>query len=270
MIKSKESSAKPIHSHPISSHDESHTQAQAPTSHHSQNSLFSPWIISLLALAIIVILSNQVLISTVSAQLGNGYFFGSSSQSFTVTGGKDLATVDITSLKSTAHVVAAVFPLEKVQTQDDVIAIMFPSGTPDYGQALGISYDDPVASLSTLASMYNGLKVEVQKNNPQAWQRFINLATKPVGISCEYCCGVGPIGVDKNGNSLCGCQHNPALLSIALYLSAYTDYTDAEILREVMKWKTLFFPKNMVELGLTVAGKDASQLKELPGMVGGC
>ena len=49
-----------------------------------------------------------------------------------------------------------------------------------------------------------------------------------------------------------------------------TDYSDAEILREVMRWKTLFFPKNMIELGTSLAGGDTSALNNLPGMVGGC
>jgi hypothetical protein len=267
---------------------QTHTEHQKHTSHHigtthheaathhtvispPTETLFNSTIIILLTLAVIGMITNQYLISSVSADLGNGYFFGASSASFTSTvGGKDLSKLDVSTLKSTAHTVAAVFPLDSVQTSDDALAAMFPSGTPDYGQALGVSYDDPVTSLSTLASMYSGLKAEVQKSKPEAWQRFMNLALQPVGISCEYCCGVGPVGINKQGDSACGCQHNPALLTVALYLTAYTDYTDGEILREVMRWKTLFFPKNMIELGLTVAGKDASALKELPGMVGGC
>jgi len=267
--------------HTIEEHHEGKTHHMGsshhePATHHTvtspvTESLFSSNVLILLVLAVVGMITNQYLISSISADLGNGYLFGMSSQTFSVVaGGADLSAVDVSSLKSTAHTVGAVFPLQTVQTSDDVLAVMFPSGTPDYGAALGVSYDDPVGSLSTLASMYNGLKAEVQKSNPAAWERFIGLSTKPVGISCEYCCGIGPVGVDKSGNSLCGCQHNPALLTVALYLTAYTDYTDAEILLEAMKWKTLFFPKNMIELGLSVAGKDASQLKELPGMVGGC
>ena len=98
----------------------------------------------------------------------------------------------------------------------------------------------------------------------------MNLASQPVGISCEFCCGVGAVGINKHGDSACGCQHNPALLSVALYLTTYTDYTDGEILREVMKWKTLFFPKDMINIGMSIAGGDSSALTELPGMVGGC
>jgi hypothetical protein len=118
--------------------------------------------------------------------------------------------------------------------------------------------------------MYRGLKTEVEKSDPEAFARFVNLASTPKGVSCEYCCGIGPTGADDKGNSRCGCQHNPALLSLSLYLSAYSDYSDAEILRETMKWKTLFFPKNMIELGASIAGGDSSVLENLPGMVGGC
>jgi len=118
--------------------------------------------------------------------------------------------------------------------------------------------------------MFRPLKAEVKSKDPEAFQRYVDLASKPKGVSCEYCCGIGPAGADANGNSRCGCQHNPALLTVTLYLTAYTDYSDAEILREVMKWKTLFFPKNMIDLGSKIAGGDASVLKDLPGMVGGC
>ena len=233
----------------------------------NKNNLFTNWNIALIAISLIIIIFNQIQINSLT---GASFFsFSSKSDTLSLAGGKDLSKLDISSIKSTGHTVAAVFPVENIKTQDDAMFIMFPSGTPDYGQALGVSYDDPVTSLATLANMYRGLQAEVQKNNPQAWQRFLSLALKPVGISCEYCCGVGPIGINAKGDSTCGCQHNPALLSVALYLTAYTDYNDGEILREVMRWKTLFFPKNMIELGLTVAGGDTSKLN-LPGMVGGC
>ena len=49
-----------------------------------------------------------------------------------------------------------------------------------------------------------------------------------------------------------------------------TEYSDAEILREVMAWKSLWFPKDMIGLGSKIQGGDDSVLKDLPGMVGGC
>ncbi len=60
---------------------------------------------------------------------------------------------------------------------------------------------------------------------------------------------------------------------------ANTNYTDAQVLKEVMKWKTLFFPQNMISLALQDAnngapssGQSASagSVSNLPGMVGGC
>lgn len=262
------------HSSALHEHHSEHHQTAHPAHHpisHSLSgteSIFTGWNWVLLGIVVIIIIFNQVLITNVSGELTGssllgGTFIGSSA------GGKDLSKVDIDSLKSTGHTVAAVFPVKDFKGAEDAMAAMFPTGTPDYGQALGVSFDEPINSLTTLSNMYRGLKVEVEKNKPDAFKRFMTLAGKPVGISCEFCCGVGPVGIDKKGNSACGCQHNPALLSIALYLTAYTDYSDAEILREVMRWKTLFFPKNMIELGVSVAGGDTSKL-ELPGMVGGC
>ena len=229
-------------------------------------SLFSGRIVALLVLAVALLIFNQFLISSVYA------LAGSSQRSSSFSGGTaDLSSVNIDNLQSTAQTLAAVYPeLQSAKTSDDVMAILFPTGTPEYGQALGVSFDDPVNSLAKLSQMFPALRAEVQSKNPEAFKRFVNLASNPKGISCEYCCGVGPAGADKNGNSVCGCQHNPALLSVALYLSAYTDYTDAQILREVMHWKTLFFPQNMVELGTKISGGDTSVLQSLPGMVGGC
>ena len=182
---------------------------------------------------------------------------------------KDLSGVDINKITSTATSIAALFPLENVKNADDIVAIMFPTGTPSYGKEMGVSFDDPINSLSLLAGAYPALKAQAQKD-PTLWKRYLGLATKPVGISCEFCCGVGPTGITAAGELKCGCQHSPALQSVTLWLMMNTKYTDAEILREVMKWKTLFFPKNMIDLGVQVAGKDASQLSQLPGMVGGC
>lgn len=222
-------------------------------------------ILVMVVIAIVLLSFNQLQVNAISNMpMSSSRTAGATDRS------GDLSNVDISKIKSTGQTLATVFPLQSIQSNEDAMAILLPTGTPEYGEALGASYDDPLKSLEKLSNMYRGLKAEVQKNNPEAWQRFMNLASKPVGISCEFCCGVGPIGIDRNGNSACGCQHNPALLTVALYLTAYTDYSDAEILREVMRWKTLFFPKNMIELATSVAGKDLSELDALPGMVGGC
>jgi len=238
---------------------------------HKREETISKPIIALVMIAALVIVVNQFQISSVSAILADSYSVKTSSSGISLLAGNNgVPDINIDELKSTGHTIAAVFPIEDIQTADDAMAMLFPTGTPDYGDDLGVSYDTPVESLGVLAKMYPGLMSEVKKNNPEEWGRYMGLVTKPLGISCEYCCGLKAIGVKQDGSSSCGCQHNPALLTVALYLSAYTDYSDGEILREVMLWKTLFFPKNMVELGTSLAGGDTSSLKELPGMVGGC
>jgi hypothetical protein len=216
-----------------------------------------------------LVLFNQIQISSVSASL-SGLNGAASTVFFSSTA--DLSGADTSQVSSTAMAIATVFPeLKKAKNEQDVMNIMLPTGTPEYSEALGgITFDDPVTSLDYLARWYYTLKEEIKQNNPEVWQRYLALAAAPRGISCEFCCGVGPQGIDAEGNLRCGCKHNPAAQAVALGLMKNTDYSDAQVLREVMRWKTIFFPRNMVALGVQVAGQDASQLKDLPGMVGGC
>lgn len=261
----------------VKKHKMHHPSHSAHKAHHQDMEVSKP-LLALVVLAVVLILFNQVQIGQVSALTsgGSGDFmstltsgFGSGSTSLKA-GEKDLSRYELSAAKSTGHTLAEVFPVEKIKTQDDAMAMIFPTGTPPYGEQLGVSFDDPVNSLAKLANAFPALKEKVKAENPEAFKRYINLASNPYGVSCEYCCGVGPIGADKNGESRCGCQHNPAVLTLTLYLAAYSDYNDAEILREVLRWKTIFFPKNMIELATTVAGGDTSSLDNLPGMVGGC
>jgi hypothetical protein len=230
-------------------------------------------LIALLAIATILIVFNQYQVNALSNQFDSAagsvkkgsIWFGSS-------GEINLDNVDVSHITSTAMALKQLFPeLSSIQSEDDAIAVMLPTGTPEYSEALGsITFDDPVTSMEYLAKWYYSLKQEVQQNNQEVWQRYMNLAGRPTGISCEFCCGVGAQGIDSSGELRCGCAHNPAIQALTIGLMLNTDYSDAEILREAMKWKTMWFPKNMVSLGLEVAGKDASELQSLPGMVGGC
>ncbi len=220
---------------------------------------------------VIIIIFNQVQISAIASSYDSA---GSGGKSFLSFGGKkiDVKDVDVSQIQSTQMAVALLFPeLKSMKSEDDAIGIMIASGTPEYSEKLGgITLDDPVTSFEYLAKWYYSLKEDVKKSNPDVWKRYLSLATQPRGISCEYCCGVGPKGINANGDLLCGCSHNPAIQALTMGLMMETDYNDAEVLREAMKWKALWFPKDMVQAALTVAGKDASELKQLPGMVGGC
>ncbi len=194
----------------------------------------------------------------------NGYMiYSMSSHGSSIYGAPLRKSADITKVSGTAMSLATVFDLSRIKTQEDAMNVLMPKGTPEYGQELGISYDDPVGSLEKLAGMWEPYSRKVRQENPDVWNRFMALASKPVGISCEFCCGVGAVGIDSNGNSICGCQHNPALLSITLWLMENTDMTDQEVLAEALRWKTLFFPRDMISLA-TGSADGLSQ------MVGGC
>jgi len=223
------------------------------------DSLFDKRAVSLIVIAGLLVLFNQFQISGISGQLGYG---GSGSL-------KVVSASEISEIKSTAQAIATLFPVGDIRSEEDAIAIMIAQGTPEYGESMGISYDDPVGGMTLLASNYNAVKKDIQQNYPEVWERYLNLATKPVGISCEFCCGVGPVGITKTGDLRCGCQHNPAVQSLTMLLMKDTDYDDAQILQEVIKWKTLFYPRDMVGLAMQVSGGELDA-GNLPGMVGGC
>jgi len=221
-----------------------------------------------IAIAAVLVLFNQWQIMQVSSLLSGTSH--TSKISASLVGNVDLKDVDVSNIQNTAQAIATVFPLKDVKTADDAIKLLIPTGTTSYGQELGLTYDDPVKSLNTLARYYNTISKEIKTNNPTLWQRYLNLATKPVGISCEYCCGVGPVGITKDGKLSCGCSHNPAIHALTLYLMKNTDWNDAQVLQEALRWKSLWFPKNMIGLAVQIAGGDSSVLNNVPGMVGGC
>jgi len=221
-------------------------------------------------IALVVVLALVIIFNQFEIGIVSGVAAGSASLVRASSTNKLANGVDLRQVTSTAQAVAAVFPIQKIKTQQDAVGMMVPTGTPEYSAAFGgISFDDPVGSLNKLSKMYPALKQKVQTEHPEIFQRFMNLASRPVGISCEYCCGVGPIGIDRNGNSACGCQHNPAILSITLGLMASTNYNDAQVLHEALRWKALFFPRNMVGLAMDAAGGNIPG-GNLPEMVGGC
>ncbi len=222
--------------------------------------------IVLLALVAVALAVSQVQLAGVFSSVST------TDQASGAAGPVSLANVDISSVGSTAQAIATVFPqLKGVTGEQEVMNILIPTGTPDYGQALGVSFDQPEQAEAKLANMFPSLEAEVKKDDPEAYQRWLSMASSPMGMSCEFCCGVGPVAADKNGQLLCGCQHIPALNAVGLWLAANTHYSNAQILHEVLRWKALFFPQDMVKLGMQVVGKDPSQVQAaLPQQVGGC
>ncbi len=124
-----------------------------------------------------------------------------------------------------------------------------PKGTPKiYGQELGVSYDDvsaadqqkaneTIAVLAAFDQEKSGKFIELQG---EKLQRYIKITSQ---ISCEYCCGAESI-IFPNGKRACGCAHSYSMRGLAKYLldKHAGEFTDDQILEELGKWKTLYFP----------------------------
>ncbi len=174
-------------------------------------------------------------------------------------------------------------------TVEAIAEMVIPRGVPDiYGKELGVSFEDPVNSLAILASLDDGKPMADAGLNA----RYVKIA---MDISCEYCCGAQSIIFDS-GAAACGCQHSYGMRGLAKYLLSEhgNEYTDEQILEELGKWKTMFFPKQMIQKAIEFAnaGKDintvdltsnrfrgfkapaqgavAANIGNLPDMVGGC
>lgn len=212
---------------------------------------------------------------------------------------------------------------QKVPTGLSIVeASVTPTGTPKiYGQELKVSYDDvspnnPTLADQTIEKLSNlDRTITLQGND---LERYITIASE---MSCEYCCGAQSIIVRKEdiefmnqkieaaiaagqltkeeaekyrqkpGTAACGCAHSFAMRGLAKYLITKhgSEYTDDQILEEMGKWKTLFFPTPMQQKAAALEErgiefnyinlasnrfrgieKDTGSSGSSGGMVGGC
>ena len=159
-----------------------------------------------------------------------------------------------------------------------VQAAVIPTGTPEiYGTELNIKYDD--VNVNDAAKADQTIKLLGNFDNTISLdganlERYISIASQ---MSCEYCCGAQSIIVSKEdvenmesriqeaiaagqitadqaqryrkkaGDAACGCAHSFAMRGLAKYLITKhgQEFTDEQILSEMAKWKTLFFPTQM-------------------------
>ncbi len=173
---------------------------------------------------------------------------------------------------------------------------VIPKGVPAvYGSELGVSYDDisptnPQKADATIRKL--ALQDVNIKLSGDQLQRYITITGQ---ISCEYCCGAPSIiftadtGQYKAGDAACGCAHSYAMRGVAKYLITNhgDEFTDDQILEELGKWKTLFFPgqisqkaqilqQNGIELSyMSMASNKYRDIEKTgnnggTGMVGGC
>ena len=125
---------------------------------------------------------------------------------------------------------------------------VIPTGIPAvYGKELNLKYDDVSVNNPSLADAAIK-KMAVYDNSitltGDNLKRYIETVSQ---ISCEYCCGAQSI-IFSNGKAACGCAHSGAMRGLAKYLfTKHPEMTNDQILEELGKWKTLFFPEIMAQ-----------------------
>ena len=178
----------------------------------------------------------------------------------------------------------------------DVVKLVISGGVPEiYGVELSVSFDQVQQSINIMRKYdptYGKQKITLSGDD---LQRYIDVGLR---ISCEYCCGVKSI-IREDGQAACGCAHSIAMRGLLAYLiqNHGTEYTNDELLRELARWKGMYFPKQMIKkmaeqiqngnytpdtaslvLGLELpdyggGNNEAplpSDIENLPSMVGGC
>jgi len=151
--------------------------------------------------------------------------------------------------KPTGKAVAESKPVPAKNTNANFGLEVIPKGIPKiYGKELGVSYDD-VSSLNqqkadSTISRLGTLDQQISLTGKEL-ERYIAIAGQ---ISCEYCCGAESI-ISSDGKAACGCNHSFAMRGIAKYLikNHPNEYTNDQILEELGKWKTLFFPEQIAK-----------------------
>ncbi len=157
----------------------------------------------------------------------------------------------------------------------EIKASFIPSGVPEYGLELNVNYDQAAQAVDILARLEQSIGLQNLTGEEKA--RYIKIGTTQ-GTACEFCCGLKTSFAREDGQRACGCGHNIAFSGLTMWM-VQNSYTDEEILEEIAKWKTLFFPKQTLSAKLIEMEKAGEPgIKELleefpdflPQMVGGC
>lgn len=143
----------------------------------------------------------------------------------------------------------------------DAQILVFSKGMPHmYGKELGIhAYPDPRDTAGIEAAIKIMRRFDNEKTGinltGEKLERYNKLGTIPT-IACEFCCPVKTL-LQKNGNRACGCAHSYAMRGLMKYLIEYhgDKFSDDEILQEAMRWKAIYFPKQMMKRYMMQAKK---------------
>ncbi len=261
--------------------------------HHGGGLLSSNKLFYALAIAVFAVLAfNQIQLSSLNAAAASQAILLSSQQQIAAAQSQVAAQAQ----PAAAQAQAAAAPVQAGSTVNlqELADKVIPQGVPAiYGTELGVTYSDPVNSMNTLAALDDGKGLPDTIQN----QRYVSIASQ---MACEYCCGANTL-IAGDGSAACGCAHSYAMRGLAKYLVVKhgSEFTDEQILAELGKWKTLFFPKQILTKAIefSSAGKDISiidltsnefrgftapaqaasggqsavgSIANLPNMVGGC
>lgn len=229
----------------------------------------------LLVILIISVGTNQIILAKTNKSLGvSQSFLSGIAKAFGTGSSKDLAlTGDLS---------------------NDTIKLVISQGIPAiYGEELNISFDQVQESIDVLKVFdpeYGRQKILLTGND---LERYIDVGLR---ISCEYCCSAKAI-ITQDGGGACGCAHSQAMRGLEAYLiQNHPEMSNDEILRELSRWKGMYFPKQMIKKMATQlqsgeytpdiaalilnmdlsdygSGKTAPlplEIENLPSMVGGC
>lgn len=125
--------------------------------------------------------------------------------------------------------------------REDAKKIIMIRGIPGiYGDKLYVSFDRVQESIDVMKKYDPGANILGKAENA----RYLNITGK---ISCEFCCTVKAL-TNKDGSPTCDCDHAKALRGLASYLirNHGSEFSDDEILRELARWKGVYFPKEMI------------------------
>ena len=175
--------------------------------------------------------------------------------------------------------------------QKDAIEIVIIKGEPDlYGKKLHVSFDRIQESIDIMKKYDPNINIFSERE----FERYAEITGK---ISCEFCCTVTALTY-ADGKPTCNCDHAKAMRGLAAHLikNYGNKFSNDEILRELARWKGLFFPKQMADkimseiktgkfspdvaallngiqlpkYDLTDQNMNNGEMENVPDMVGGC
>jgi len=135
---------------------------------------------------------------------------------------------------------------------------------PVYGAELQVSFDNAADAMPKLSRFEQDSRPD--KLTGETLERYIAIGQ---GIACEFCCTATAM-VFPDGRKACACAHSAAMRGVAAYLLTTPGQTmnDNQILTEVAKWKSVFFPGPTVNKYLAQTGQ--GNAAGLQSQVGGC